>query len=286
MRRTRNQSRALRVGRNSEESRALADTAMAQINKTMMAVVAEPTKVGGGVLSAVFSAMTDAPGVAMPAHPPRRAWGIFGANREKPTDFAPAERPADPDLLLVRAHLAGDPEAFETLFKKYQTPVFSLIYRMVRGEDAYDITQDVFIKALRAMPTFRGDSKVSTWLYTIARHTCLNHIRHKNVIEEESLQESQDENPNADLVDTEMNVGKLAEARELGRAVEDTLAMLPAEGRMLLILRDFEQLSYDEISHVMELSVVNVKSKIHRARLVFKKRFQPYLDLLEGGIGR
>ena len=80
-----------------------------------------------------------------------------------------------------------------------------------------------------------------------------------------------------------MNVSKLCETRELQRVVDDLLQTMPAEARMLLILRDFEQLSYDEISQVTELSIVNVKSKIHRARQVFKKKFKPYLDLLEGG---
>jgi hypothetical protein len=93
---------------------------------------------------------------------------------------APA-RPVDPDALLVRQHLAGDPKAFEQLFRRYQTPIFNLVTRMVRGEDAYDLTQDVFLKALRSLKTFRGDAKFSTWLFTIARHTCLNHIRHKAV---------------------------------------------------------------------------------------------------------
>ena len=209
-------------------------------------------------------------------------WSLWGAKRDPSADLSAENRAADPDVLLIRAHLAGDPKAFETLFRKYQAPIFNTVCRMVRGEDAYDITQDVFIKALRALPTFRGDSKVSTGLYTIARHTCLNHIRHKNVIEEESWQEAQEENPNHEPVDTVMNVGKIAETRELQRVVDDLLATMPAEARMLLILRDFEQLSYDEISHVTELSIVNVKSKIHRARLVFKKKFQPYLDMLEG----
>ena len=83
-----------------------------------------------------------------------------------------------------------------------------------------------------------------------------------------------------------MDVSRISETRELQRVVDAVLATLPAEARMLLILRDFEQLSYDEISQVMELSIVNVKSKIHRARQAFKKRFQPYLELLEGGVGR
>ena len=197
-------------------------------------------------------------------------------------------RPVDPDAQLVRQHLAGDPKAFEQLFRRYQTPIFNLVTRMVRGEDAYDLTQDVFLKALKSLKTFRGDAKFSTWLFTIARHTCLNHIRHKGVITEESIEGQQEDHPGGgtELIDHDMNVSRLCETRELQRIVDDVLATMPPEARLLLILRDFEQLSYDEISHVTELSIVNVKSKIHRARLAFKKRFQPYLELLEGGVGK
>ena len=195
-------------------------------------------------------------------------------------------RQPDPDAMLVRQHLAGDSKAFEALFRKYQIPIFNMVTRMVHGEDAYDITQDVFLKAFRALKGFRGDAKFSTWLYTIARHTCLNHIRHKNVINEDSLEESQEDNPGNEPADTSLNVAKISEIRELQQAVDEILSQMPAEPRMMLILRDFEQLSYDEISQVTELSIVNVKSKIHRARQAFKKRFQPYLELLEGGIGR
>jgi len=198
-------------------------------------------------------------------------------------DLAPS---ADPDALLVRRHLAGDSAAFEALFRKYQTPIFNLVTRMVRGEDAYDITQDVFLKALKALKTFRGDAKFSTWLYTIARHTCLNYLRHKAVIDEESMEGREEDNPATELVDGNINVARASETRELQRAVDAILATLPHEARLLLILRDFEQLSYDEISQVTELSIVNVKSKIHRARQVFKKRFTPYLELIEGELGK
>lgn len=195
-------------------------------------------------------------------------------------------RPVDPDLVLVRQHLAGDPQAFEILFRKYQTPIFNLVTRMVRGEDAYDITQDVFLKAYKSLKGFRGDAKFSTWLFTVARHTCLNHLRHKNVIGEDSLEEAQDDHPGNEPVDWDMDVSRMTETRELQRVVDEVLATLPPEARLLLILRDFEQLSYDEISQVTELSIVNVKSKIHRARQLFKKRFAPHLELLEGGVGR
>lgn len=197
-----------------------------------------------------------------------------------------ALRAPDPDAALVRLTVAGDLGAYEQLFRKYQTPIFNLISRMVRGEEAYDITQDVFLRAFKALKNFRGDSKFSTWLYTIARHTCLNHLRHKNVLSEGSLEEAQDDHPGNEPIDETMNVSRISEVRELQRVVDEVLATLPAEARMLLILRDFDQLSYDEISQVTQLSIVNVKSKIHRARQAFKKRFQPHLALLEGGIGR
>jgi len=194
-------------------------------------------------------------------------------------------RVVDPDAQLVRQVIAGDLGAFEQLFRKYQTPIFNMVNRMVRGEDAYDITQDVFIRAYRALKSFRGDAKFSTWLYTIARHTCLNHIRHRNVLSEESLNEAQEDHPGNEPIDESVNVARFAEVRELQKIVDEVLATLPPEPRMMLILRDFEQLTYDEISQVTQLSIVNVKSKIHRARQAFKKRFQPYLPLLEGGIG-
>jgi RNA polymerase sigma-70 factor (ECF subfamily) len=207
---------------------------------------------------------------------------------DQPPPVAPGimAQSVDPDLLLIRRHLSGDARAFEALFRKYQTPIFNLVTRMVRGEDAYDITQDVFLKALRSLPGFRGESKFSTWLFTIARHTCLNHIRHKNVIVEDSLEEQQDDRPGNEPADLAMNVGRLCETRELQRIVDTVLATLPPEPRLLLILRDFEQMSYDEISQVTELSIVNVKSKIHRARLAFRKRFAPHIEMLEGGVGQ
>lgn len=225
-------------------------------------------------------------------------WAATAKQKMTAATGAPATGPAtlglgataiprtDPDALLVRQHLAGDPKAFEALFKKYQTPIFNVVTRMVRGEDAYDITQEVFLKALRALRSFRGDSKFSTWLYTIARHTCLNHIRHKGVLTESSLEEQQEDHPGNEPIDADMDVASICETRELQRVVDAVLATMPPEPRMLLVLRDFEQLSYDEISSITELSIVNVKSKIHRARQAFKKRFQPYLELLEGGVGQ
>lgn len=192
----------------------------------------------------------------------------------------------DPDVALVRQFRAtGNPALFEQLFKKYQTPIFHLVCRMVNGEDAYDLTQEVFYRALRSLSAFKGDCKFSTWLYTIAKNTCLNHLREnrrRTDHEDYSLDESLpgDEGRTRDLPDPEADVTALVENRELQRVVDRVLQELTAEQRMLMTLRDFQQLSYEEIGEIMDMSLVNVKSKLHRARLAFKGKFQPYLGLI------
>ncbi|MCX6374435.1 MAG: sigma-70 family RNA polymerase sigma factor [Armatimonadetes bacterium] len=188
------------------------------------------------------------------------------------------------DAVLIRRHLSGDRRAFEILFRRYQTPIFNLVSRMVGGEDAHDLTQDVFCNALRALHGFRGEAKLSTWLYSIARNVCLNRLRHNAVIREESLDEMQEGSPASDgLPDLSADVHKIAETRELQQIVGSVLARLPPEQRLLITLRDFEQLSYEEISRITEMSLSNVKSRLHRARMAFKDKFKPYLKLLREG---
>ena len=193
----------------------------------------------------------------------------------------------DPDLALVRQFRAtGNPALFETLFRKYQTPIFHLVCRMVNGEDAYDLTQEVFYRALRALPSFKGDCKFSTWLYTIAKNTCLNHVREdkrRNEYEEYSLDEEiapGEQRGTRELPDPEADVTRIVETRELQRVVDKVLQELTPEQRLLMTLRDFQQLSYEEIGEITEMSLVNVKSKLHRARLAFKAKFEPFLPLI------
>lgn len=189
----------------------------------------------------------------------------------------------DPDVALVRQFRAtASPAVFEILFRKYQAPVFNLVHRMVNGEDAYDLTQEVFYRALRSLATFQGDCKFRTWLYTIARNVCLNHLREKRVragLESASL-DVETEQPGyiSEPADPQADIPKIVEVRELQRVVDLVLAALPAEQRLLITLRDLEGLSYEEIAAITELSPVNVKSKLHRARLAFKAKFQPYLE--------
>ncbi len=189
----------------------------------------------------------------------------------------------DPDLALVRQFRAtASPAVFEILFRKYQTTVFSFVSRMVNGEEAYDLTQEVFVRALRSLPSFNGDSKFRTWLLTIARNVCLNYLRDRKLrlgLEAGSLDEEPD-TPGfiAEPSDPAADIGRIVEVRELQRVVDKVLAQLTDEQRLLMTLRDLQGLSYEEIEQIMELSRVNVKSKLHRARLAFKAKFEPYLS--------
>jgi len=189
----------------------------------------------------------------------------------------------DPDVALVRQFRAtASPAVFEILFRKYQTPVFNLVHRMVAGEDAYDLTQEVFYRALHSLTTFQGDCKFRTWLYTIARNVCLNYLREKKVragLEGASLDAESDQPGYVpEPADPRADVARIVEVRELQRVVDHALAELTPEQRLLITLRDLEGLSYEEVAQITELSLVNVKSKLHRARLAFKARFQPHLE--------
>lgn len=192
----------------------------------------------------------------------------------------------DPDVALVRQFQAtGHPALFEALFRKYQTPIFHLVTRMVNGEEAYDLTQEVFLRALRALPSFKGDCKFRTWLYTIAKNTCLNQrreARKRAETEGYSLDEGPEpgEGGGPEPSDPAADVIQIVETRELQRTVDGVLALLTPEQRLLITLRDLEGLSYEEIGEITELSLTNVKSKLHRARLVFREKFGPYLALI------
>jgi len=216
----------------------------------------------------------------------RRTWALDEANLSAPS-AEPIKSAAavdmGADVVLVKQYLAGDAHAFELLFRKYETPVFNFISRMVSGEDAYDLTQDVFCCVLRSLHTFRGDSKFSTWLYSIARNICLNRLRRRACVRVDSLDQMCENQPGFDLPSDSPDADRVLETHELQRIINDILSEMNPEQRMIITLRDFEQLSYEEISSIMGLSLANTKSKLHRARMAFKQRFKPYINLwMEG----
>ncbi|MBV9671061.1 MAG: sigma-70 family RNA polymerase sigma factor [Acidobacteriales bacterium] len=206
-------------------------------------------------------------------------------------NFADAISRVREDELAVVAELkAGNEAAYEWLIAHYHQPIYSLIYRMVNDPaDAADTTQEVFIKVFRGIHRFHGDSSLKTWLYRIALHEAANQkrwwCRHKG---RETSMESKigfDDDSHFNtlslketLVDHTPSPFDGAVQEEVRTKVEFELSQIAEPYRTTLILRDIEDLSYEEIAEVLEISIGTVKSRLVRGREALRKRLQPYID--------
>jgi RNA polymerase sigma-70 factor (ECF subfamily) len=171
----------------------------------------------------------------------------------------------DSDAELARRVAAGDERAFEQLVARYQNSVFNTIYRFLGNlAEADDIAQEVFLILWNKAGTFKGNSKLSTWLYRIAANECLQYRRRRKTTLV-SLDEI-DENSLPDALQTTDDRG-LRERRE---AVKRALAELPERQRMALVLAQHERRSYKEIAEAMDASVSSVESLLFRARETLK----------------
>ena len=181
----------------------------------------------------------------------------------------------DADQEIVARCRNGDWEAFAILVRKYQSRVLTLATRILNNRsEAEDIAQDIFVKVFQSLHDFRGASRFSTWLYRITVNHCLNHLRRRTrqqqtlvVTEVEGwMQEAPAANPH-----------KTLEQKERWALVQAKLQLLSPEHRTIILLRDFEGLSYDEIADVLQLESGTVKSRLHRARMELKALLEPYL---------
>lgn len=182
--------------------------------------------------------------------------------------------------LVVRVQ-KGDRHAFDLLVIKYQQRIMSLISRYVHDADeVQDVAQDAFIKAYRALPSFRGESAFYTWLYRIAINTAKNHLVSRSRrppgtdvdVEDAQFLESADALRDAD------NPENTLFGEELRATVNAALAALPDDLRTAVTLREFDGLSYEEIAEIMECPVGTVRSRIFRAREAIDKNVQVHLD--------
>jgi len=189
------------------------------------------------------------------------------------------ENNAEIDKQLVKRVQEGDKRAFDLLVSKYQHKIIALIGRYVYDQDeALDISQEAFIKAYRALPRFRGDSAFYTWLYRIAINTAKNHLvsrgrRPPDVdVDVSDAQYFEGENKLHDLASPERNLIR----QEIDDVIHKVLDQLPVDLRVALTLREFEDMSYEDISVVMDCPVGTVRSRIFRAREAIDKEVAPF----------
>ncbi|MCC5911761.1 MAG: sigma-70 family RNA polymerase sigma factor [Clostridiaceae bacterium] len=173
---------------------------------------------------------------------------------------------------LIEKSQKGDVESFEILITSYQKTAFNIAYRMLGNfEDANDITQEAFIKVYKSIDKFKGESSFTTWLYAIVNNICLDFLRKKKKIKIISIDKSQgNENYQREIPDETNTPEVLFEKKEVRRTVQDAINQLKDEHRTIIILRDIQGFSYEEIAEILDISTGTVKSRISRARRSLK----------------
>ena len=173
------------------------------------------------------------------------------------------------EAAVIQAVLDGDVNEYEALVKEYEKNVYNLALRMTgNSEDAADMAQEAFIKAYNSLTAFRGDSKFSVWLYRIVSNVCLDFLRSRSRKQTVSLSTENDdgEEVELDIADETHSPEQLLDRSLTRDAVRRGLAALPPDHREILLLREIQGLSYEEIADVLGLEAGTVKSRIFRAR--------------------
>ncbi len=194
---------------------------------------------------------------------------------------------AQEEAAIVAELKAGSEEAYAWLVGEFQQPVYGLVYRMVNDPaDAADTTQDVFLKVFRGMKSFHGGSSLKTWIYRIALHEAANRrrwwFRHK--AKETSMEPVESDGPSPGEQAMQVALTDHGESPfdqvahlEVQHRVDEELRKVPEPYRTTLILRDLEDMSYEEIAEVLEISLGTVKSRITRGRNALRQRLAPYV---------
>jgi RNA polymerase sigma-70 factor, ECF subfamily len=183
------------------------------------------------------------------------------------------ELAARTDQQIVALARGGEEAAYRELVRRYERPLFSLLYRMVRDRElAEDLAQETFVKALNAIESYRPEYKFSSWIFKIANNAAIDHLRRRE-LDTLSLEGSPHaETPEA-IEATALQIGDRqespldeVEARELGGEIESAIAKLRPEYRSCILLRHVEGRAYEEIAEILGLPLGTVKTYIHRAR--------------------
>ena len=177
------------------------------------------------------------------------------------------------DADYVRRLQRGETEAFEMLVRRHEKTIFNLVYRMLGDYDeAAEVSQEVFLSAYRAIGQFRGDANFSTWLYRIA----LNHTstRRKTLIRRQQRNVAiEDTEPVRDL---QPGPAETMEKKEIRERVQRALNNLEPDDATVILLRDLQDIPYEEVARLLEIPVGTVKSRLHRARQALKSQLASY----------
>jgi RNA polymerase sigma-70 factor (ECF subfamily) len=170
------------------------------------------------------------------------------------------------DEQIVEIAVSSDPNAFGEIVKRWERKIFALCFGMLsREEDARDAAQETFISAYRNLSNFRGEAKVSSWLHRIAVNQCLTRQRRSKVKSESSLEDENRANEAAFASPNGLNPARAAEQNERVGVVRKAVNSLPADLKQVIVMKEFEELTFQEISDALDLPLSTVKSRLYTA---------------------
>lgn len=200
------------------------------------------------------------------------------ANEEKARSAAPE---AAADLKLVREALSGDLEAYDALVRKYQERVYRTIYHMTANhEDANDLAQETFIKAFRALGSFKGGSSFYTWVYRIAVNKTINFLQqrgHRQGMSLNALDSDAENDPDLVSLISNQTPRRAAALAELQKKLNEAMARLSHDHRMVVTLSDIQGLPHEEIARIMDCNIGTVRSRLFYARQQLQGMLSDYL---------
>ena len=181
------------------------------------------------------------------------------------------------DEIIVERALTGDAEAFGEIVRRWERRIFALAYGMLgREEDARDATQETFLAAFRNLRGFRGEAKVSSWLHRIAVNQCITRQRRAKVRSESALEEEQEKNASNFSVPLDFSPSRLTEGAQITQAVRNAINSLPLELRQVVVMKEFEELTFREISEALDLPLSTVKSRLYTALRQLQMKLQRF----------
>jgi RNA polymerase sigma-70 factor, ECF subfamily len=200
------------------------------------------------------------------------------------------------DLTLVKRVRSGDQRAFRTLVERYQRKVYAVALGMLKDkEEAMDVSQEAFVKVYKYLEHFKGDSSFYTWLYRITVNVCIDVIRKRGGggrgedVEFDETQAFDTAEAQIGALGTRLgtNPQKSALRRELAEKIQEALEQIPEKHRAILLLREVEGMSYEELSRTLEIPKGTVMSRLFHARAKVQKILSEYLELEDpkSGVG-
>jgi len=181
------------------------------------------------------------------------------------------------DEIIVERALSGDAEAFGEIVRRWERRIFALAYGMLgREEDARDATQETFLAAFRNLRGFRGEAKVSSWLHRIAVNQCITRQRRAKVRSESALEDEEEKNAGSFAAPLRLSPVRITESTQITRAVRRAVNSLPLELRQIVVMKEFEELTFKEISDILDVPLSTVKSRLYTALKQLQMKLQRF----------